>query len=56
MNSLNALVAVLLAGILLYHRRKVRKPAHRSYCFSAVPPGGDPVNDLIRFNRRKPTD
>lgn len=49
-------VAALLAGLVLYRRRKVRKPVNRGYCITAVPPGGDPVTDRIHFYCAKRPD
>ena len=49
-------VAALLAGFVLYRRRKVPKPVSRSYCTLVVPPGGDPIKDGIYFYRRNRTD
>ncbi len=44
-----AAVGALLASLVLYRRRKIRKPANHGYCITAVPPGGDPVTDRIHF-------
>ncbi len=49
-----AAVAALLACVLLYRRRKVRKPTDSFYCVRSVPPGGDPATDGIHLLRRKP--
>ena len=51
-----AAVAALLAGMILYRRRKVRKPVDSFYCDFSVPPGGDPAKDGIRLLRRKSSD
>ncbi len=50
-----AAVAALLAGIILYRRRKVRKPRYHFYCHLSVPPGGDPATDGVRFLHCNPT-
>ena len=48
-----AAIAALISGFVLYRRRKVRKQPDQSYRFSAVPPGGDPVDDVMHFFCRK---
>ncbi len=47
-----AAVAALIAGVLLYRRRKVRESADSFYCVRSVPPGGDPATDGIHLLRR----
>ena len=49
-------VVALLAGFVLYRRRKVRKPVYHGYCAYVVPPGGDPETDYIRIHYRKCPD
>ncbi len=44
-----AAIAALIAGCVLYVRRKVRKPVNKSYGYVGFPPGSDSFDDRIDF-------
>jgi len=44
-----AAIAVLVAGGLLYWRRKVRKPVNKTYGYVGFPPGRDTLDDRIEL-------